>query len=43
MIDSGGRFYFLGAGDRYDLKTRQSFRMQRVRRPLERVVERPWP
>ena len=42
MLDSGGRFYFLGAGDRYDLKTRTAFRMQRVRRPLERVVERPW-
>ncbi|MCH7749387.1 MAG: cyanophycinase [Acidobacteria bacterium] len=42
MLDSGGRFYFLGAGDRYDLKTRTAFRMQRARRPLERVVERPW-
>ena len=42
MLDSGGRFYFLGAGDRYDLKARTAFRMQRARRPLERVVERPW-
>ena len=42
MIDSGGRFYFLGAGDQYDLKTRRPFRLQRVLRPLERVVERPW-
>ena len=42
MVDSGGRFYFLGAGDQYDLKTRRPFRLQRVLRPLERVVERPW-
>ena len=42
MLDSGGRFYFLGAGDRYDLKARAPFRMQRARRPLDRVVERPW-
>jgi cyanophycinase len=41
VLDSGGRFYFLGAGDRYDLKTREPFRMQQSRRPLERVVERP--
>ncbi len=42
MVDSGGHFYFLGAGDQYDLKTRRPFRLQRVLRPLERVVERPW-
>ncbi len=42
MIDSGGRFYFLGAGDQYNLKTRRPFRLQRVLRPLERVVECPW-
>jgi len=41
-LDSGGRFYFLGAGDRFDLKARKAFRMQRSQRPLERVVERPW-
>ena len=43
MLDSGGRFYFLGAGDRYDLKAREASRLQRERRPLDRVVERPWP
>ncbi len=42
VLDSGGRFYFLGAGDHYDLKTREPFRMQRARRPLDRVVARPW-
>ncbi|MDF1800969.1 MAG: cyanophycinase [Planctomycetota bacterium] len=36
-IDSGGEFYFLGAGDRLDLGTR---RPTRGKRPLERVVER---
>ena len=43
LLDSGGRFYFLGAGDRYDLKARTAFRTERARRPLDRVVERPWP
>ena len=42
VLDSGGRFSFLGAGDHYDLKTREPFRMQRARRPLDRVVARPW-
>ena len=42
MLDSGGRFYLLGAGDQYDLMTRRAFRTQRERRPLERVVDRPW-
>ena len=42
MLDSGGRFYFLGAGDQYDLMTRRAFRTQRERRPLDRVVDRPW-
>ena len=42
LLDSGGRFYFLGAGDRYDLATRQAYRVQRTVRPLDRVVERPW-
>ena len=42
LLDSGGRFYFLGAGDRYDLKTRTAFRMERTRSPLDRIVERPW-
>lgn len=42
MIDSGGRFYFLAPGDRFDLKTREPFRMTRQAAPLERVVERSW-
>ena len=43
LLDSGGRFYFLGAGDRYDLRRRQAYRVQRVARPFDRVVERTWP
>ena len=43
LLDSGGRFYFLGAGDRYDLGRRQAYRVQRVARPFDRVVERTWP
>ncbi len=42
-LDSGGRFYFLGAGDRYDLKRRQAYRMQRAARPFDRVIEQAWP
>ena len=36
-IDSGGDFYFLRAGDRFDLATREAHRGER---PIERVVER---
>lgn len=39
MIDSGGSFYFLAPGDRYDLSTRQAFRPQMSMQPLERVVK----
>ncbi len=37
-IDSGGDFYFLSAGDRYNLATREAFRMGP--RPLQRIVPR---
>jgi cyanophycinase len=43
QLDSGGRFYFLGAGDRFDLRERRAFRIEPERRPLDRVLERPWP
>ncbi len=42
MIDSGGQFYFLEPGDRYNLLTREAFRPQQVLQPLERIVERAW-
>jgi cyanophycinase len=37
QIDSGGDFYFLGVGDRFDLATREAFRGDQN---IERVVER---
>lgn len=37
QIDSGGDFYFLGVGDRFNLATREAFRGDRN---IERVVER---
>ncbi len=43
QIDSGGFFFFLAPGDRYNLATREAVRPSPVARPLERVVEREWP
>ncbi len=42
-LDSGGLFYFLAPGDRFDLKTRQAFRPTQTEKPLNRVVPQPWP
>ena len=42
-LDSGGLFYFLAPGDRFDLKTRQAFRPTQTEKPLNRVVPEPWP
>jgi cyanophycinase len=41
-LDSGGEFYFLAPGDRYDLKTREAERPTERTVPLERVVKEPW-
>ncbi len=41
-LDSGGPFYLLAPGDRYDLKTREAERPQTTGIPLERVVKEPW-
>ena len=41
-IDSGGQFYLLAPGDRYDLKTREAERPQPRAMPIERVVKEPW-
>jgi cyanophycinase len=43
MLDSGGRFYFLAPGDRFNLATRQAYRMSPSAEPFERVEEREWP
>jgi cyanophycinase len=37
VLTPGGKFYFLAAGDRYDLKKREAFRPTRVMQPFERV------
>lgn len=42
-LDSGGRFYFLAAGDRYNMKTREATRPETRGAPLERLVKEPWP
>jgi cyanophycinase len=42
QLDSGGRYYFLAAGDRYNLKTREAERPQPRGAPLERVVKETW-
>jgi len=41
-IDTGGQFYLLAPGDRYDLKTREAERPQPRGVPMERVVKEPW-
>lgn len=43
MLDSGGKFYFMEAGDIFDLKQRQAFRPQRALQPFDRVIEQAWP
>jgi cyanophycinase len=43
MLDSGGAFYLLAAGDTYNLKTREAQRPQLRSAPIERVVKKPWP
>ncbi len=42
QLDSGGRFYALAPGDRYNLKTRQATRPSTAWQPIERVVKKPW-
>ena len=42
-LDSGGLFYFLAPGDRYDMATRQAFRPSRGESAMQRVTGTPWP
>jgi cyanophycinase len=37
-----GKFYFLGAGDRFDLATRQATRPTTTQSPIQGVREKPW-
>lgn len=42
MLDSGGAFYFLAPGDRFDLEKREATRPTTSAQPIERVVKREW-
>jgi cyanophycinase len=42
LLDSGGKFYFLAPGDRYDMKTRQATRRTMSEAPFSRVQEKKW-
>lgn len=42
-LDSGGLFYLLASGDRFNLKTREAFRPTRTDRPLDRIQKKEWP
>ena len=41
QIDSGGDFYFLAPGDRFNMATREARRPAAMARPLDRVQRRP--
>lgn len=41
-LDSGGQFYFLAPGDRFDMKTREAFRPSTTEEPLGRVTDKSW-
>ena len=42
QLDSGGVFYFLAPGDRYNMVTRQATRRTMSEEPFERVKEKDW-
>lgn len=42
LVDSGGRFYFLAPGDRYDMKARQARRRTLSDEPFSRIEEKKW-
>jgi len=42
MLDSGGRFYFLSPGQRFNMETREATRVVESTRPIDRVVKKPW-
>ncbi|MCY4645793.1 MAG: cyanophycinase [Gammaproteobacteria bacterium] len=41
QIDTGGDFYFLAPGDRFNMATREARRLANTPRPLDRVQRRP--
>jgi len=40
--NSGGQFYFLAPGDRYNLATREATRPTQTQNPVEGVQKKPW-
>ena len=42
MLDSGGLFYFLAPGDRFDLRNRQPFPRSNGSEGFDRLITRPW-
>jgi cyanophycinase len=42
QIDTGGQFYLLAPGDRYNMAAREAFRPAEQARPLDRVERRRW-
>lgn len=42
MLDSGGRFYFLRPGDRFNLSTREATRPSRSSQAFDRVQKNTW-
>ncbi len=42
QIDSGGEFYFLAPGDRFNLATREATRPSTTQQVLDRIERRPW-
>ena len=42
MLDSGGRFYFLAPGQRFNLETREATQPVETERPIGRVVKKDW-
>ncbi len=43
QLSNGGRFYFLAPGDRFNLKTREPFRLSFSKEAFEHLSEEPWP
>jgi len=43
QIDTGGLFYLLAPGDRFNLATREAFRPATEPRALDRIQKRKWP
>jgi len=43
QLGPGGQFYLLASGDRYNLRTRQAYRLTMSVEPFERIKQEPWP